>query len=201
MRILNSTGIAAMAVATMFAATAATANVSAVLTATNGKIKVTGQPTTSFSGAQINASVGGTGLTGGGIQATSQFTGGVIEFQNGVISGGPGSVGDAFTEVAVTFTNTSNNSVIPILDSTLLPAGLGFLLGDIVSDVAPGTCAPTQLGNCSQTTKGASISEVSNATAGFKFDILDGLSTIYTLSGDMAIDANGKADLKLCDFS
>ncbi|WP_243445738.1 PEPxxWA-CTERM sorting domain-containing protein [Polymorphobacter arshaanensis] len=191
MRFLNSTGLALLSVTAVFAAIPASANVTAVLTATNGNIKVSGQPKTSFSGAQINAAVGGTGLTGGGIQATSQLTGGLIEFQNGVISGGPGSVGDAFTEVAVTFQNTSSKSVIPILDSTLLPAGLGFLLGDIVSDVAPGTCAPTQLNNCSQTTKGASISQVKNATAGFKFDILDGGTSIYTLSGDMAIDANG----------
>lgn len=170
----------------------ALANVTGVLTATSGTMKVTGTPLTKFSSNQnIDVFAGGSGLTGGGIQSTSKLNQGLIEFQNGVIGGGPGGSSTAFTEVEVTYKNTGTQAVQAVLDSTLLPAGLGFLIGDITSDTGPGICGNVQLSQCGQTTKNVSFSNVSQATAGFMFDVLSNGVSIYSLSGGMMIDANG----------
>ena len=184
--------LSAMTAAAFVASAPAAANVTGVLTATSGTMKVSGAPLTRYSSNQnIDVFAGGTGLTGGGIQSTSKLNQGLIEFQNGVIAGGPGGSSTAFTEVEVTYQNTGTSAVQAVLDSTLLPAGLGFLIGDITSDVGPGLCGNAQLNQCGQTSQNVSFSNVSQATAGFFFDVLSNGVSIYNLSGGMTIDSSG----------
>jgi hypothetical protein len=181
-----------MTAAAFVAGVPVSADVTGVLTATSGTMKVSGSPLTSYSSNQnIDVFAGGIGLTGGGIQSTSKLNLGLIEFQNGVIAGGPGGSSTAFTEVEVTYKNTSTSAVQAVLDSTLLPAGLGFLIGDITSDVGPGVCGNAQLNQCGQSIKNVSFSNVSQATAGFMFDVLSNGVSIYSLSGGMTIDSSG----------
>ncbi|MGL4542614.1 MAG: PEPxxWA-CTERM sorting domain-containing protein, partial [Polymorphobacter sp.] len=185
----------ALLAATVVAVSTASAglgNVTGVLTATTGTIKVAGAPLVNYSSNQnIDVFAGGRGLTGGGVQSTSKLNQGLIEFQNGVIGGGPGGSSTAFTEVTVVYQNTSLQAVQAVLDSTLLPAGLGFMIGDITSDVGPGICGNTQLNQCGQTGNNVSFSNVSTASAGFFFDVLSNGVSIYSLAGSMMIDANG----------
>ncbi len=184
--------LSGMTAAAFVASVPAAADVTGILTATTGTMKVSGTPLTKYSSSQnIDVFAGGIALTGGGIQSTSKLNQGLIEFQNGVVAGGPGGSSTAFTEVEVTYKNTGTNAVQAVLDSTLLPAGLGFLIGDITSDVGPGICGNAQLSQCGQTSQNVSFSNVSNATAGFMFDVLSNGVSIYSLSGGMTIDSNG----------
>jgi len=182
----------AVTIGAVASAPSAMANVTGVLTATSGTIKVSGTPLTTYTSTQnIDVFAGGIGLTGGGVQSTSKLNQGLIEFQNGVIGGGPGGSSTAFTEVEVTYKNTGTVAVQAVLDSTLLPAGLGFLIGDITSDIGPGVCGNRQLNQCGQTSNNVSFANVSTATAGFMFDVLSNGVSIYSLSGGMTIDSNG----------
>jgi|JI10StandDraft_1071094.scaffolds.fasta_scaffold54157_3 hypothetical protein len=189
---INRAALLAFTAGAVATASGVVANVTGILTATSGTIKVAGAPLVKYTSNQnIDVFAGGSGLTGGGVQSTSKLNQGLIEFQNGVIGGGPGGSSTAFTEVEVTYQNTGTTAVQAVLDSTLLPAGLGFLIGDITSDVGPGICGNQQLSQCGQTTQNVSFSNVSTASAGFMFDVLSNGISIYSLSGGMTIDASG----------
>jgi hypothetical protein len=174
----------------------ATSAIDGVVTATTGSITVTsvsGNRTYDFSSQQIDAAKAGIEFTGGGIQSTSLVNSDFVEFQNGIMVGGPGAYATAYTEVSVTFTNTSDHDVSPTLVTVLDPLGLGFYIADMGTG-GSGPCTAATLGSCGQTTTGATFADVGAGTAGFSFNILSDGVSIFKLDGSLIANGDGTID-------
>ena len=106
----------------------------------------------------------------------------------------------SFSSINITFSNTSNKSVIPVFNSTIVPAGLGFYLADTSSG-----CGGDVYAGCPPTAGTHSFSELqlspgsvgSIATSDFTFNILSDGAPIYSLTGGMGIDSGGSVFLNL----
>lgn len=173
----------------------ALASIDGVVTATTGAVTVrtvSGTRTFDYSSQQIDAANSGIAFTGGGIQSTSRVGPDVVEFQNGIMVGGPGSFATAFTEVLVTFTNTSDKTVTPTLISVLDPLGLGFYVSDLGVGGA-GPCTAATLGACAQTSS-ATFADVGPGFAGFQFEIINDGVSVYTLDGSIVATGDGTID-------
>lgn len=111
-----------------------------------------------------------------------------ISFENGNAVSGPFITTKSSSVVDITFLNDSGSTVVPVLSSTIIPAGLGFYLSDRTDG-----CGGNVYQGCPESQAGYSFSDLANlaapgeptAFAGFEFSIVAGGETLYSLTGSM----------------
>jgi hypothetical protein len=149
---------------------------------------------------RIDVSTSGRNNSIGGVtfEALSSLDSDSILFKNGVI--GIGTRSSATIGVAITFTNDSGVAYRPVLQSTLLAAGMGVGVttaqAPLEFDPRATTleCNPAQLKNCGgvrESTLEASPYYFGQSSAGFEFDISVGDLSIYSLTGGVTTQ-NGR---------
>jgi hypothetical protein len=161
-----------------------------------------------FSGPQISGSLGSNIFGSGGVFAsTSRVDPDDIEFQNGNASGGFYTSVLSHTAVDISFTNDGSSALVPRLRSTIVPAGLGlFVDGACLDDFqtcGPGHDFPGDVRGF-QDFRPAHSPSASDAIAGASFDfrVSSGGTTIYTLSGSLALvrDEASGTNILVTDF-
>ncbi len=140
----------------------------------------------------------GPGLYSGlSVEGLSDLAGSTVNFRNGLIISGRNSVGTITTGVAITFTNNTSRAFRPVINSTLLAAGLGLYVSDQLRDPfgnnAADTCSSAALFNCAAQTQQSfrSIQNYANSWSAFDFDISVNGNSIYALGGKVGTDVNG----------
>lgn len=111
-----------------------------------------------------------------------------LSFENGNAVAGPYIATRSSSVVDITFLNGSQTTVTPVLNSTIIPAGLGFYLSDRTDG-----CGANFYQGCPESQAGYGFSDLANLTApgdpaafvGFEFSIVAGAETLYSLSGSM----------------
>jgi hypothetical protein len=119
-----------------------------------------------------------------------------IQFANGATASGLYAYSSTTTSIAVKFTNDGAVAVVPQLQSTILPGGFGFYVGDTSG------CQIFSTASCSQVTpaSGLGFKDLApnpggpggNAMAGtsFTFTISDDTTTIESLSASLTLEYN-----------
>ncbi|MGL4542180.1 MAG: PEPxxWA-CTERM sorting domain-containing protein [Polymorphobacter sp.] len=103
--------------------------------------------------------------------------------------------------MAITFKNDQSFAVQPVLQSTILAAGLGIFVTDQLLDpsdpsITGTSCESSQIVNCGEVTRtlnpGAdTIGSFGFMSAGFDFDVSVGGTSVYSLAGDISSDVAG----------
>jgi hypothetical protein len=155
--------------------------------------------TVSFRGPQISENFGNLSIgSAGSFDSISDVDNGDILFKNG--NSTFGNLGDSFsrTVVDITFTNTDTVAVRPILQSQILPAGMGFFVTD---------CEANDLRECESGTEEEwrltnifSPSEGTVMSTSFDFKVMLGDIELYSLSAGMSL-ISGEGNQVVQDFS
>jgi hypothetical protein len=118
---------------------------------------------------------------------------------NATIAGGAG-IGSSITSstsIAVTFTNTTGQSITPTLESTILPGGFGFYAGDLTSNpkINNGVVNDINLTpqsktvNLTQLLAGYAATPVWNeGNVSFSFQILQGATVLANYTGSASLN-------------
>lgn len=128
------------------------------------------------------------GGSGSSFQAIVDIGDEFISFENGNAVSGPFIATRSSSVVDITILNGSQSTVTPVLNSTIIPAGLGFYLAD-----RSGGCGGNFYQGCPESQAGYDFSDLANlagpglptAYVGFEFAVMDGSETLYSLSGGM----------------
>jgi hypothetical protein len=160
---------------------------------------------TIFEGNQINGMVGGNDFgSAGSFSSTSQVDDKVIEFQNGNVSGGTLTSLTSRTVVEISFTNDGETAVVPILQSTITPAGMGFFassecLNNITASCTAGATYPGDFRNFQDFGAAADGRIVG---AAFTFRITGGEEVVYELKGNLGLmyDAASNSNVIFSDM-
>jgi hypothetical protein len=115
-----------------------------------------------------------------------------VSFESGAANAGPFSATSATSGVDVYFLNNSYDSYTPVLESTIIPAGLGFYLQD-----RSGGCGGNLYTGCAETLGPYGFGDLVPsagyddgqpfALSGFDFTITDGDTTLFNLSGQLTM--------------
>lgn len=90
---------------------------------------------TSYAEPEISTEFGNKILgSAGSFDSVLKLEGDEILFKNGNAAFGTGSSSSSRTVVNIKFQNTGSEAVIPILESQILPAGMGFFISDCEAD-------------------------------------------------------------------
>jgi len=147
--------------------------------------------------SSVQQPAGSANLTDGsrGLNYSSTFsvTSAEVSFQGGGIGVGDQTRTTSTSRVDLTITNNGDGQLNPLLKSQLTAAGMGVYLGDNTAGncfSSPGSCAQSQgvhtLSQLGQTTGASSIAGVT-----VDFQILQGDSTLYHVSGGIEINQDG----------
>lgn len=129
-------------------------------------------------------------------QVTTLLAPNDIHFANGATSAGNYTYSTTTTSIDVKFKNDGPAAVTPQLQSTILPGGFGFYVGDTSG------CPPFTTASCSQVppTSGIGFKNLTRSAAApagidlggtsFTFTISDGGSVIESLSASIRLDYN-----------
>ncbi|WP_293450926.1 PEPxxWA-CTERM sorting domain-containing protein [Phenylobacterium sp.] len=111
-----------------------------------------------------------------------------VSFESGAANAGPSSATSATSSVDVYYLNDTGEAYTPVLESTIIPAGLGFYLQD-----RSGGCGGNVYTGCPETLGAYSFSDLVPAAgyadgqpfalSGFDFTIYDGDNQLFSLSG------------------
>jgi hypothetical protein len=147
----------------------------------------------------FNSAVG----MGGGVSITalSNVSNDEILFRNGIAAMGAGVSVINTTGVAITFTNTSDHVVAPVLDSTLLAAGVGvYMTAGANHDTQGSGCSAGALTACGSPTAtegenlyqdgGFGLASSGSSAARFMFDVSVGGASVYSLGGEVGLRFN-----------
>lgn len=187
-RIILAAGIAASTLAQP-----AQAEVIGVLTEASAigtfRNDVDGIPITiNFSSPQISESFGDASFgSGASFDTTSRVGVGVVEFQNGNAASGARATTTSRTIVDVTFRNDGSDTVRPVLNSQITPAGLGIY----VSGCVGGDLRGCGLKDDDYSFQDAGSGDADGRIAGssFVFRITGSGRTLYELTGDVTLMA------------
>lgn len=176
------------AMTALLLATSAHAAVDAVVTASNASVNLTNIGGFA-SGVQLAGNLNDLFGAGGSYDATSDVDGPEITFKNGNFAAGGYAAVSSFTSLDVTFTNDSSESFIPSFGSTILPAGLGLFVGSGCGTGPVRDCAEDVNAAVGLTGLPNNFSNESSliAQSTFDFRILDGETTVYSLSGSVSL--------------
>jgi hypothetical protein len=187
-------------IAVSLCALPANASVSAALVGNSAHIQ-TFLIDQTFTASSIQYSQGSSVYHGGTIEALSSLTPADINFKNGAAVVGYASQVTVTTGVAITFKNDQSFAVQPVLQSTLLAAGIGVFVTDQLLDpsdpsITGASCVSSQIVNCGEVTRTLNsgldtIGAFGFMTAGFDFDVSVGGTSVYGLAGDIASDVSG----------
>lgn len=185
--------------ATGWAASPASSQVTGVFTANHGQLDFLYKPASSilsFSADAENIAVeGGYAEIGSAnvFAMTSLIESDHISFRNGSSSAGSYATTTSHTALDIHFTNDSASTVHPVLNSTILGAGMGLFVGDVSCLNGLNSCAPdANLFGGSATFQdfmpnGLYGNLTNLAGASFEFKITGGGNVIYDLTGSLAL--------------
>ena len=141
-----------------------------------------------FNSPQISEAFGSKSIgSAGSFDSTSDIDGDSILFKNGNASYGANASSSSRTVVEIEFENTGINSVIPILKSQILPAGMGFYVSD---------CTAEDLRNCeSRSESDFGFDDIKNYSGPdglsmksmFNFRVETGNATLFELTGSISL--------------
>ena len=129
-------------------------------------------------------------------QVTTLLAPNEIHFANGATSAGAYTYSSTTTSIAVSFKNDGPVAVTPQLQSTILPGGFGFYVGDTNG------CQPFTTASCPQVTPASGVgfkdlthnpdapAGIDLGGASFSFTISDDNSVIMSLSAFIRLDYN-----------
>lgn len=149
-----------------------------------------------YSGQNETGLVYDGGASTSNFQVTTLLAPNDIHFANGATSSGPFTFSTTSTSIAVSFRNDGPAAVTPQLQSTILPGGFGFYLGDTsgcqVFNTAscPQAAAASGLGFKDLTPNPGASSGTELGGASFTFTISDDTSVIESLSAFIRLDYN-----------
>lgn len=153
-----------------------------------------GDGSVSFDDPQISESVGNREFgSAGAFDSVSDVDGDVIFFKNGNSAFGAQAFSTSRTVVDITFTNTSNDAVNPILDSQIVPAGMGFYLTDCAADNTR-QCATTD-GNFFNLENVESFFGSPGETileSAFNFEVVSAGEVLFQLQGSISLVAGAE---------
>jgi hypothetical protein len=138
--------------------------------------------------------------SGGSFESTVVVNTDSITFDSGNASVGPFATTTSSTNVNVTVTNNTGQALsVTSVHSEIIPAGLGFYLQDTALPPADNN---SYLGY-PQSLSGLSFADVTTnvaagdlfASADFKFQITSGDTTLYSLTGSLALSFDGQGQL------
>ena len=138
--------------------------------------------------------------SGGSFESTVVVNTDSITFDSGNASSGPSATTTSSTNVSVTVTNNTGHALsVTSVHSEIIPAGLGFYLQDTTLPPAGNNI---YLGY-PQSLSGLSFADVSTsvgagnpfAFADFNFQITSGDTTLYSLTGSLALSFDGQGNL------
>nr|WP_239018212.1 PEPxxWA-CTERM sorting domain-containing protein [Sphingomonas flavalba] len=161
-----------------------------------------------YTGHKIGEQSGDLGFGSGASFASTANVGvGVVEFQNGNAAGGAYTYATSRTVIDVSFTNDGSIAVRPELHSTITPAGLGLYVGagclQDLNSCGPGFSFPGDF-RMFQDFSVDGRDPVGDVLAGasFSFRITGGGSTIYKLTGSVALvhDAASGTNILVSDL-
>jgi hypothetical protein len=188
------------------------ASVTAKLIGNTVSASSAGLPYTTPQSALVDYNQGSGDWSGVSVNAMSNLTDTDIEFRNGIAAMGTNTIVQARTGVAITFTNDESFAVRPVLDSTLLAAGVGVYLTASLptsdsGSYPAGSCNSGGLVNCgspadavtgnigwmlSQFGRTVGLPAFGQNSAGFDFDVSVGGQSIYSLGGSVGVGADGQ---------
>jgi hypothetical protein len=196
-------------------ATAGSAQVTSVVTASDVIVRLQPDPKSgnsgvyTFDGLHIQGTLGSNALGSGGSfasTATVDPADGGVDFQNGNASGGRFAYISSHTAIDISFTNDDSQAVIPRLHSTIIPAGMGlFIDNPCLNDVltcGPGHAIPSIYDFNTFTPD--TLPPVSDQIAGASFDfrVMSGNAVMYNVSGSivLAYDSASGGNILITDF-
>ena len=146
-----------------------------------------------FLGPQIDVSKRDPNSFGGAsLAATSSLLPDHIEFQNGSASLGNYVQATTTTNVDITLRNDTGHAIVPQLQSSITPAGLGIFVGDIGE-----ICRASSVKSCGPTGGTGSFADFNVQPGGlvpellarsaFDFSILSDGASIYQLTGSLEL--------------
>jgi len=136
------------------------------------------------------------GLSTANYQVSTVLAPNNIQFANGATASGLYAYSTTTTSIAVSFTNNGAVAVVPQLQSTILPGGFGFYVGDTSS------CQIFSTASCPQVTPASGLGfkdltpnpdgpgDNDLAAASFTFTISDNSSTIESLGAALILEYN-----------
>ena len=143
-----------------------------------------------FQGEQLHLITGGNAFgSAGSFTSTSEVNDKVIEFQNGNIAGGALARLTSRTVIDISFTNDGDAAVVPMLHSTITPAGMGFFAArECLNNVTGCTAGDTYPGDFRDFQDFATNDPLGRiAGASFTFRITGGDEVVYELKGNVAL--------------
>jgi len=178
----------------------AMATVSGIFTTTTGSLTIVNPP---LPGGDIESGTSkpNVGLEGGSqswgsaavFSSTANVDSGKIAFRDGNSAAGFYSEATSHTVLKVTLTNDSGNTVTPVLNSTILGAGMGWFVGDKSCLDELNSCGPTD------NTLGGSVLLQDFAPSAYNddFTTLGGASFDFKISGggSVLLDLSGSFTL------
>ncbi len=128
---------------------------------------------------------------------------------NATIAGGAGlgSSITSSTSIAVTFTNTTGQSITPTLESTILPGGFGFYAGDLTGNP---TLSNGVVGDINLTPQSKTVNLLqllagyypqpvwNEGTVSFSFQILQGANVLASYTGSAYLNLLGNYCTSTC---
>jgi hypothetical protein len=126
-------------------------------------------------------------------QVSADVTSSEIAFANNTTSQGFGASTTTTTSVTVTYANNGSTSVTPSLQSTVLPGGFGFFMGNPAANPAATGFGVNDVNQTppSTTATFTSFTEYGSnpvATAGFTFEILSGNTPVASWTANVSLD-------------
>jgi hypothetical protein len=115
-----------------------------------------------------------------------------VSFESSNTASGPEVLTNSFSSVQIAFQNTGSQAVTPVLSSQIIPAGMGFYLGDRSLGCSYTDCIGTNDYNFGQLSNLGLSEGLSLATINFQFDISADDVTLYTISGAMELFVDGQ---------
>ena len=151
-----------------------------------------GDGSVSFDNPQIAEGVGSRRFgSAGRFDSVSDVEGDSIFFKNGNASFGALASSSSRTVVDITFTNTGDEAVTPLLDSQIVPAGLGFYLTGCSGDDLVECTSSTDSFNSIETYEGFQGTPGSVvAESRFNFSVELGDFVLFSLTGSLSLVTN-----------
>ena len=187
--------------------TAVTSSTDTGITTPSGTVSTPGNPSGPFSYADPRS-----GNRSGGSYASNTVVGATtIDFQNGSASTGSGISTHGSTTVAITLTNNGAGDVLPVFNSQIVAAGLGFYVANevcgsslLTAYCGPNAAIPGATGSVPsfQQVAAAAPASTTLATTKVDFDVLLNGVSIYDLTADATLATSASGALQFTsDFA